>query len=150
MAFVVALIIIALISFVSVRFRCYACFNLLMIGLAAFIAGNMMNESLFTVGGAVFLFGGLGIMFLTSLKVEKSRRIYYMGNLFLSGMFSFLHVMLIMMIVTISFASIMHVMAKDYREKVLVDVNGNRLGTVLVDENNVDPHGNVYNPHDPY
>ena len=150
MAFVVALIIIALISWVSVKFRCYACFNLVMIGAALVIAGGMREESLFTVGGWVFLVGGVLIMFLTSLKVEKSRRLYYMRNLFLSGMFSFLHVMLIMTVVLISFGSVMKALSKEYREMVLVDLNGNRIGKVMVDENYVDPTGKTYDPYDPY
>ena len=150
MPLIIALIILVLIAFVSVKFRCFVCFNLLILGIASLIAGSAMDDSFFTTGGAVFLIGSLLIMFLTSLKVEKSRRAHYMVSLFLSGMFSFLHGMLIMMIITIPFAKACKVLSTDYQERVLVDLQGHEIGKVYVDKDLKGVDGKQYDIHDPY
>ncbi len=150
MAFVVAVIILGLISLVWVRFRCYVCFNLLMIGAGMFIAGLLREESLFTGGGAALFIGGVVIMVVTSLKVEPARRASYMVNLFLSGMFSFLRVMFIMMLVLIPLAGIMKEMAADYRECVIVDSMGNKIGKDYVDSSGHSRSGKTYTDYDPY
>lgn len=150
MALVVALGVIALMAFASVKIRCYVCFNLIMIGFSAWIAGGIREEALFTFGGGAMLICGLLIMYVTSLKVEKSRRFSYMLSLFLSGFFSFLHMMLIMLIITIPFAGFCKMLATDYRERVLVDANGSAIGKVYVDDSLTDPEGNRYSVHDPY
>jgi len=150
MAFIVAVIILGLISLVWIRFRCYVCFNLLMIGLGMFIAGLIREESLFTTGGVIMFIGGIVIMVVTSLKVDSDRRGAYMLNLFLSGLFSFLHVMFIMMIVLMPLAAVMKEMAADYRECVVVDSMGNKIGTDYVDSSGHSRSGKTYTEYDPY
>lgn len=144
MPFVIAVIIIILISFVSLKFRAYACFSLIMIGFSAFIAGKIGGESLFTIGGLVFLIGGILILFLTSLRVERSKRLTYMVRLFLYGFFMCVRIMLIMMIIGIPFAAFVGAFCKDYHERIVVDSFGTQIGKVYVDENNRAADGTQY------
>lgn len=150
MPFIIAIVILGILAIVWVRFRCYVCFNFVIIGVSLLIAGSISDESIFTTGGWAFLVGGLLIMFITSLKVERSRRPYYMLNLFLSGLFSFLQMITLMLIITIPLMSIMKAMATDYRERVIVDCCGNKIGTAYTDDYGNSIDGKKYTPYDPY
>ncbi len=150
MALVAAVVVLSLLALVWVRFRCYVCFNFVILGVSLLIAGSISEESMFTTGGWVLLISGLAIMVVTSLKVERSRRPYYMLNLFLSGLFSFLQLVMLMLIITIPMMSLMKAMATDYRERVIVDSCGNVIGRAYTDDYGNSIDGKKYTPYDPY
>ena len=146
------LIIIGLLSYYFLWFRAYACFNLIMIGLGMFIAGCAAKENIFRIPGLLMLITGIAILFVTSLKVEKSMRPTYMVRVFLYGMALFLRLILIMMIIGIPFAALFSAMAANYREMIIVDCYGRDTGQrVIVDENSLKgPDGTQYDRYNPY
>ena len=150
MPFLIAVVILGLLAVASIRFRCYICFQLVIVGISLLIAGSIKDESMFTTGGWILFGGGLLIMYLTSLKVERSRRMYYMLNVFLSGLFSFLRLTMLILLVTIPLMGVMKAMATDYRERVIVDCCGNKIGTAYTDDYGNSIDGKKYTMYDPY
>lgn len=148
----VAVLIIIALSWFFIGFRAYACFNMLMIGLGALIAVLLGADPFWIVIGLPLFLGAIIILFLTSLRVEKSHRISYIIHLLLYGMFAMLKVMMIMMIVTIPLAAFVGGISADCREMVLVDCFGNATGErVTVNMDNMrDASGKKYQKYDPY
>lgn len=152
MPLVIAIIIIVLFAFASIKFRAYACFNLIILGISAILAANMGGDSIFSTIGWASLITGLVIMLATAMiQVEKSRRVGYMVRLFLYGMLLFLQVMLTMLIITIPLVNFTKEICKDYKERIVVDCYGNEIGKVYVDENLKGADGKQYSNYDnPY
>ena len=146
---IIAVIILALISFVSIKFRGFACFNLVMIGLAMAIAGDI-----FRWPGIIMLAGGILILYLTSLKAAPRMRMHYMFNMFLSGLFSFLKLFMICTIILIPIGTILGGIGRNYREVAIADLaTGNIVGRTYVDmDSGQDLEGNTYSriDKDPY
>lgn len=117
---IVALIIIALLAKFVFWFRAYAVFNLVLMGGGMFIAG-LIGDSFWILPGAAMLGTGILIMFVTARAAEPSRRPAYMGALFLYGMFLFLRVMMIGLIITIPFVKALSAMSGEWREVALVN-----------------------------
>lgn len=144
----VAIVIIALISFVSIRFRAFACFNLVMIGLAMAIAGGFWRWP-----GIIMLAGGILILFLTSLKASPRMRLHYMFNMFLAGMFAFLKMFMICTIIMIPVGAMLGAIGANYREVAVADLNGNVIGKATIDlDTGRDVEGRQYTriDNDPY
>ena len=150
MPVLVALAVIAILSVASAKIRCYVCFNLVVIGFSAMVAGYFRPEEMFLYGGGVMLLVGVGILYVSSLRVEKSQRLYHMGLMLLSGLFSFLRLFAIMLIITIPFAGFCKLMASDFRERVIVNESGSPIGKAYVNEDLRDPEGNKYDIHNPF
>lgn len=148
MPFAIAVLVVAALSFASLKLRAYMCFGMVMFGIAALIAGPLRDESIITFGGVFFLVGGLLILFLSSLKVEKSRRLIYMLHLFIYGMFMMVRLMMIMAIILIPFTGIVGGMCKEWHERVLVDEAGRGIGKVYVDDNGMGADGKKYEKFD--
>lgn len=145
---IIAILILAFISFVSIKFRGFACFNLVMIGLAMTIAGDV-----FRWPGIIMLAGGILILYLTSLKAAPRMRLHYMFNMFLAGLFSFLKLFMICTIILIPVGVMLGGIGANYREVAVADLNGSIIGTTYVDaDTGRDAVGNKYTPidNDPY
>ena len=151
MPFVIAVLVLVAISFISLKFRAYMCFTMTMIGAGALIAGLIGGEDMFTYGGAAFLAGGLLILFISAGRVEKSRRFVYMGHLFIYGLFVMLRVTLIMTIVLIPVAAIVRGVCTSWHEVVVVDEMGRTVKNVYVDDAGRGSDGKQYTKYDnPY
>ncbi len=145
MEMIPALIIIALLSWFFLAFRAFASFNLIMIGGCMLLAVAFGADPFFTTLGLPMLIAGLLISFVTSLKAERSARGRYMVHLFLYGLFLFLRLCLILSIIGIAFAAFMAKLSHEYREMIIVDCAGNRIGKAVVDVDSMtDIHGNSY------
>lgn len=134
-------------------FRAFACFNLVMIGLGMFIAGGPKGyEGFFRIPGLIMFLVGIGILYGTSLKCEKSRRFHYMKELFLYGMFLFLKMIMYTMIITIPLGVMLKRFSADYREAALVDSMGRHVKNIMVTDEGCDVEGNRYQviDNDPY
>lgn len=148
----IAILILIVLSWFFIGFRAYACFSMLVIGLGAIIAVLLGADPFFMAMAVPMVIGAAVILLITSLRVEKSERIHYIIHLLLYGMFGFLRMMMIMLIVTIPLAALVGGVAADCRDMVLVDCFGNDTGrrvTVNMDTMK-DAEGRSYTHHDPY
>ena len=149
MAFVIAVLVLVAISFVSLKLRAYMCFFMVIAGISALIAGPARGESMFTYGGAASLAGGILILFLSSFKVERSRRLIYMLHLFLYGMVMMLRLMMIMTIILIPFVGFAGAICTHWHEVLVVDEMGRSTGKrVMVEDHGFGDDGNRYEKYD--
>lgn len=149
MAFVIAVLVLVAISFVSLKLRAYMCFFMIIAGISALIAGPARGESMFTYGGAVSLAGGILILFLSSFKVERSRRLIYMLHLFVYGMVMMLRIMMVMTIILIPLVGFAGAICQNCHEGLVVDEMGRSTGKrVTVSESGYGSDGNRYEKYD--
>ncbi len=121
MTFLIAVVIIAVLSVFSLKLRAYMCWFLTTIGFCMLVADQFRPEDIYKWGGIVCLLCGLGILFLTSLKIEKSRRVHYMVHLYLCGMFGCVKMILFATIIFIGIGKIMSELEKQERRYVTED-----------------------------
>lgn len=136
---IIALVVIAVISFFCLWFRAFATFNLILIGTAMLIAHHYSGEDLWLGFGASMLIGGLVILFITSLQVHGSAKFPHMLHVFLYGFFMFLRLFCICLIITLPLVGMIGAICRSYREICLAD--GSR---VWVNDSNEDAAGNRY------
>lgn len=156
-ALLAAIVILGIISIFSKTVRSYLGFCLIVTGISAVIAGmigiNKEHESgeMWLYMGIAFLVISFLMAFLSSLKVEKSQRPYFMFSFFMYGMMTFLKIIFYTMIITIPFAVLIGRIAADYKEVIVVDSYGREIGKAYVDRNGVGSDGKHYeNYNDPY
>lgn len=144
-----ALVIIAVLSWFFLVFRAFCSFNLIIIGVGGLIAVGCGADDFLFAQCLAFLICGLLINLVTSLKAERSARGRYMVSLFLYGLFMFLKVTMICLIISIPFVSFISAMGKEYREVIVVDCLGHSTGKrVYVDESGKGSDGNRYKKYD--
>lgn len=148
MPIAIAVLTLVAVSFISLKFRAYMCFWMVTAGIAALIAGPARDESIITYGGGILLAGGLLILFLSSFKVERSRRIIYMLHLFVYGMVMTLRLMMIMSLVLIPFAGLVGTICANWHEAVVVDEMGRETGKVYIDDRGRGSDGKKYKKYD--
>jgi hypothetical protein len=152
MEFLVAVAIVVFLMWKFFGFRAYMLFSSTLISPVCALCGLLFiaSDGQTRIVGIVMLVFGilLGIFnwamyYYTGKRVPEENRTQYYKALFLCGFWSFTRALAICMIIGIPFMKWLTGNYRTYREVVLVS-NGVKCGTVLVDQDNMDPNGNQY------
>lgn len=149
-AFIVALVVLAILSKFFMGLRAYLCFSLLMIGVAGIISGMLGADSLFLYIGIAGVVFSVGAAYLTSLSVEASQRPTQIFRFFVYGLLVFAYVLLLTLLITIPLATAFGRIMDNYREANIVDASGRTVGKAHVNKDLRGADGTQYYSDDAY
>ncbi len=147
----IAIAILLIISYFSISVRSYLAFNCTVIGIGATIAGLTSDEKIFLYLGICVFTVGIAMLYLTSLtRAERSARKRYMLYMWVYGMFIFIKIIIICMVITLPLLALVNAASKSYHTVVVVDKCGNQIGTADIDDYGNDFAGNHYDTYSRY
>lgn len=149
-ALIIALVIMGILSIFIRGVRAYLSFTLLVTGFSMTVVGIVGKESVFFWLGLVCMAVSILMAFLSSLKVEMTKRPRYMFRFIMYGFFIFFMIIFFTMVITIPLGIFFKSMMTNYKEMLVVDEYGTVKGKVYVDEHLRGTDGTQYNYHDPY
>ncbi len=149
--FIIAVAILAIIAVFNITMRSFMAFSCTVIGFSCFVVGLIGKENIFLFLGLGIFAVGFLILYVSSIKrSEPSARKKYMLNMWIYGMFIFVKIIVISLIITLPLLYFLNGMLKSYRTVVVVNEQGFKVGEAMIDDDGYDVHGNYYDEYDPY
>ena len=140
--FVLAVIVLVLLSIKFVKLRALFVFEFLLAGIVMLIA---------SIAERFWLFIGLGliatavvILILTTVRVPRGYKGAYIKSLLLCGLNGLMMQIMMLLVITIPFAKIFREAFRDWHEATLLNESGTVIGKRIVDRDNRDLEGNQY------
>ena len=150
MTFLIAVVILIVLSVFSMGLRAYLSFCALLVGGAMTLMGLFGEKVMLYIGLMLLAYAFLAAYFTVRTSPKPMLRLQIL-RFFGYGMFTFLRVLMIMLIILIPLAGFFGQFARSYRDVMIMDMNGNIIGRTVVDDRNRDLEGRQYSdPDDPY
>ena len=151
MAFIIAAIILVVLSVFLMGLRAYLSFSALIVGFFAFLSGLLDGEEIYLYIGIACLAYAFIAAYMSVRGFEQSQRKTQMFRFFVYGFLLFARFIMVALIITIPLVHMFNAVLAEYKEMVVVDNLGRQIGTVHVDKNLKTPDGKQYRrPDDPY
>ncbi len=147
MTFIIALVILIILSCFFMGLRAYMSFCALVVGLPATLVGLFGEKALMIAGLLAVAYAFLAAYFTVRTSPKSMLRLQIL-RFFGYGMFRFLQVIMIMLIIFIPLANVFGQFARSYRDVIIVDCLGREIGRTTVDDRNRGPNGEEYDDPD--
>ena len=150
MPFLIAVLILIVLSVFFMGLRAYLGFCALIVGIPAVLTG-LFGEKVMLYVGLMLVAYALRAAYFTVRNSPKRMLRLQIFRFFGYGMFLFLQVLMIMLVILIPLAGFFGQFARSYRDVIVVDSLGREIGRATVDDRNRGTDGKEYkNPNDPY
>ena len=150
MTFLIAILILIILSVFFIGLRAYMSFCALIVGAPMALTGLFGEKALLIIGLLAVAYALLAAYFTVRTSPRGMLRLQIL-RFFGYGMFLFLQVILTMLIIFIPLAKIFGTFARSYRDVIIVNCLGQEIGRTTVDDRNKDSDGKGYTPQDnPY
>ena len=150
MTFIIAVLILVLLSVFFMGLRAYLSFCALVAGLPMVITGLFGEKVMLFIGLCAVAYAILAAYFTVRNSPRSMLRLQIL-RFFGYGMFLFLQVILTMLIIFLPLAKIFGTFARSYRDVIIVNCLGQEIGRTTVDDRNRGPNGEEFkNPNDRY
>ena len=150
MTFLIAVAILIILSVFFMELRAYMSFCALIVGIPAVLVGFFGEKEIMILGLFAVAYALLAAYFTVRTSPRGMIRLQIF-RFFGYGMFRFLQVIMIMLIIFIPLSQIFGQFARSYRDVIIVDRLGREVGRTTVDDRNRDLDGKQRTPpNDPY
>lgn len=147
MTFLIAAIILVILSAFFLGLRAYLGFCALVVGFAMTLTGLFGEKEMLFIGLCTLAYSILSAYF-TIRKSQRGMIRLQILRFYGYGLFLFLQVTMTMLIIFASLASVCGTVAESYREVMIIDCMGREVGRTMVDSHNRGPNGERYTPTD--
>jgi len=145
MTFIIAVLILIILSVFSLGLRAYMGFSMLLVGFATTLMGLFGEKVLLILGLCALAYSFFCAYFTVHTSPKGMLRLQIL-RFYGYGMFLFIKVMLTMLIVFIPLAQIFGQFARSYRDVMIIDCLGREIGRTTVDDRNRGPNGEQFDP----
>ncbi len=149
MTFIIAVLILIVLSVFFMGLRAYMSFCALVVGLPMVIIGLFGEKELLIIGLLATAYALLAAYFTVRNSPRSMLRLQIL-RFFGYGLMVFLQVTLTMLIIFIPLAKFFGTFARSYRDVIIVNSVGQEIGRTTVDDRNRDSDGRQYDPHRRY